>query len=392
MITRYLEKYILEDLKGKMVFISGPRQVGKTTLAKYIGENSFTGKYGYLNWDNRQDRKVILSGSFAADKKLFIFDEIHKYKNWKNYLKGEYDKYKERFHILVTGSARLDVYRRGGDSLLGRYISYRLHPFSLHELLGKDVSCAPFKELVFSENSGKERELFDILFKFGGFPAVFTAQDEKVLRRWHNERADRLVKEDIRDIENLRDISALQILIELLPDKVGSLFSLNSLKEDLGVTHKTIALWVDILEKFYYHFRIYPFQSNLIKSLRKEPKLYLWDWSEIKDENIRLENMVACHLLKFCHFLFDYEGYKAQLCYMRDKEQREVDFLITIENKPWFCIEVKNSFKSIPASMRYFGLKLKIPFIYEVIKEKDADFLRNNIRVISADKFLTALV
>lgn len=392
MITRYLEKYILEDLKGKMVFISGPRQVGKTTLAAYIGENSFTGKYGYLNWDNRGDRKVILSGSFAADKKLFIFDEIHKYKNWKNYLKGEYDKYKERFHILVTGSARLDVYRRGGDSLLGRYASYRLHPLSLHELLGKDISCEPFKELVFSENIGKERELFDILLKFGGFPAVFTARDEKVLRRWHNERVDRLVKEDIRDIENLRDISALQILIELLPDKVGSLFSLNSLKEDLGVTHKTIALWVDILEKFYYHFRIYPFQSSLIKSLRKEPKLYLWDWSEIKDENVRFENMIACHLLKFCHFLFDHEGYKAQLYYLRDKEQREVDFLVTVENKPWFCIEVKSSFKSMPASMKYFGTKLKIPFIYEVIKERGADFLRDNIRVISADKFLTALV
>ena len=392
MIKRYLEKYILEDLKDKMVFISGPRQVGKTTLARQIGENFFTENYEYLNWDNRQDRKTILSGIFHADKKLFIFDEIHKYKNWKNYLKGEYDKYKGEFNILVTGSARLDIYRRGGDSLLGRYYSYRLHPLSLGELSNREVPHLPFKELIFLDSNKGQKELFDILFKFGGFPEVFTKQTEKTLRRWHNERVDRLIKDDIRDIENVRDISALQVLIELLSDKVGSLFSLNSLREDLNVTHKTISLWVDILERFYYHFRIYPFTSNLIKSLRKESKLYLWDWSEIKDENIRFENMLASHLLKFCNFLSDKEGYKTQIYYLRDKEQREVDFLVTVENKPWFCVEAKSSFKGIPNPLKYFRAKLKIPFVYEVVKSENIDFVKDNIRVISANKFLSALV
>ncbi len=392
MIKRYLEKYILEDLKDKMVFVSGPRQVGKTTLAKQLGENFYSNNTTYLNWDNRVDRKIILSQVFPANKTFFIFDEIHKYKNWKNYLKGEYDKYKEIFKIMVTGSARLDIYRKGGDSLLGRYRPYRLHPFSLQELSNGKFNSTPFKELVFTDPPKEIKELFNNLLKFGGFPELFIKQSEKALRQWHNDKVDRLIKEDVRDIENIRDLSALQVLVELLPNKVGSLFSLNSLREDLNVTHKTISLWVDILEKFYYHFRIYPYSNNLIKSLRKEPKIYLWDWSEVEEEGVRFENMVAGHLLKFCNFLFDTEGYKTQLHYLRDKEQREVDFLVTVNNKPWFCVEVKNSFRDIPNPLKYFSSKLKIPFVYEVVKQDNIDFIKDNIRILSANKFLSSLV
>ena len=394
MIKRYLEKFILEDLKEKMVFIAGPRQVGKTTLAQEIGKRFFPNKYLYLNWDNREDRKLLLNATFEADKDLIIFDEIHKYKDWKNYLKGIYDKYKNRFRMLITGSARLDIYRRGGDSLLGRYYYYRLHPLSLKELLikkeAKTIAPVPFKGLKFLDFDKKNRELFNNLFYFGGFPEMVVRQSQRSLRRWHNERVDRVIKEDIRDIENIRDLSALQVLVELLPDKVGSLFSLNSLRQDLSVTHKTISLWTEILEKFYYHFRIYPFQAKRIRSLRKEPKIYLWDWSEITDEAIRFENMIASHLLKFCHFLFDIEGHKANLYYLRNIEKREVDFLVAIDNKPWFCVEVKSSFEKIPASLRYFGTKLKTPFIYEVVKEENVDCIKDNIRIISASKFLTA--
>ena len=392
MIKRYLEKAISEDLKEKMVFIAGPRQVGKTTLAMEIGKTLFPDRYLYLNWDNREDRKVLLNSTFMANRDFLIFDEIHKYKKWKNYLKGVYDKHKDRFKIMVTGSARLDIYRKGGDSLLGRYRYYRLHPLSLKELYGEGTRYSLFKELKFLDSDKKTKRLFSALFKFGSFPEVFVKQSEKDLRRWHNEKVDRLIREDIRDVENLRDLSSLQILVELLPDKVGSLFSLNSLREDLNVTHKTISSWVDILEKFYYHFRIYPFRSTYIKSLRKEPKLYLWDWSEVKDENARFENMIASHLLKFSHFLFDAEGYKAKLYYVRDTESREVDFLITIDNKPWFCVEAKNTFKDIAPSLKYFGRKIKIPFMYQVVKEENIDHVKDNIRIVSADKFLTALV
>jgi len=392
MIKRYLEKYVLNDLKNKMVFISGPRQVGKTTLAKQIGSKFFPDKSVYLNWDNSGDRAKIIKNLMPGGKDLFIFDEIHKYRNWKTYLKGQFDKHKEEFKYIVTGSARLDIYKKGGDSLLGRYHSHRLHPLSLSELAAIEANPMPFSKLIFSNENKKRLDLFKDLLKFGGFPEIFILRQEEELRRWHNERADRLIKEDIRDIENIRDISSLQVLIALLPERVGSLFSLNSLREDLGVNHKTIAQWVDIFERFYYHFRIYPFQSSLIKSLRKEPKLYLWDWSEISDEDIRFENMVASHLLKLCHFLYDIEGYKAQLYYLRDKEQREVDFLVTIDNKPWFCVEVKNKFREVPVTLKYFTKKLKVPFSYLVIKDGDIDVIKDDIHIINAVKFLTSLV
>jgi len=392
MIERYIEKFVLKDIKEKMVFIAGPRQVGKTTFAQYFGDKYFSGKSIYLNWDNREDRRNILQGIFEADKRLIIFDEIHKYRGWKSYLKGEYDKYKKRFKMMVTGSARLDIYRKGGDSLLGRYYYWRLHPFSLKEMLNRETKVEPFRELEFLNLEKERLEQFEVLFHFGGFPEMVIKQDTRALRRWHNEHIDRVVREDIRDIENVRDLSALQVLVEILPEKVGSLFSLNSLREDLNVTHKTIALWTDILERFYCHFRIYPFQSSKIKSLRKEPKLYLWDWSEIEREGARFENMVASHLLKFCHFLFDAYGYKAGLYFLRDVEKREIDFLIAVKNKPWFCVEVKSSSAGIPSALRYFSEKMEIPFVYKVVREKGVDYIKDKVRVISADKFLTALI
>ena len=393
MIHRYLESYIRSDLKKKMVFISGPRQVGKTTLARQIGERFFNDQYEYLNWDFAEDRNKLLSGIWQAQRDLFILDEIHKYKNWKGYLKGVFDKFKERFSVLVTGSARLDIYRKGGDSLLGRYRSYRLHPLSVAEIDApagdRGKTFTPFKELQFPSGGG---DSFQTLLKYGGFPEVFIKQEERTLRLWHNERADRLVKDDIRDVELVRDLSSLQVLIRLLPGKVGSLFSLNALREDLMAAHKSVALWVEILERFYYHFRIYPYQSTLVKSLRKEPKLYLWDWSEIEDPSIRFENMVAGHLLKFCHFLEDVHGFKAQLNFVRDKEQREVDFLVCVDGKPWFCIEAKYTSQEVPSSLKYFSTRLKVPFVYLVVQKSKVDVFKDSVRILSADKFLRGLV
>ena len=390
---RYLQDDIVRDLEDKMVFIGGPRQVGKTTLARLVGNGNYK-KYAYLNWDNRTDRKTILSEEFPADAGLLIFDEIHKYKKWKNYIKGEYDKHKERFDIIVTGSARLDLYRRGGDSLMGRYHYLRLHPFSLSEVVGKKREIDVFKELVFTDDpkGNKARKIFDELFIFGGFPEPFLKKDMRTLRRFHMERLERLVKEDIRDLESVRDISAIQILVELLPPKVGSLLSLNSMTEDLQVTYKTVAHWMDILEKFYYHYRIYPYNVRTIRSLKKEPKMYLWDWSQISDEAARFENIIASHLLKTVHYLTDIEGYKAELFFLRDIESRETDFLVTIDRKPWFSVEVKLSSLEISKPLKYFSDKLKIPFNYQVVKKEGIDYQYENIRVISADKFLSALI
>jgi len=391
MKKRYLIPHILRDLNEKMVFIGGARQVGKTSLAKYIAENYFK-HYDYLNWDARDDRKNILQSQFKGNAEIILFDEIHKYKDWKNYLKGQFDKHKDDFKILVTGSARLDVYRRGGDSLMGRYYYYRLHPFSLAEFLERGNEIVPFKEIVFQESGKETKEALEIALKFGGFPEPLLKQNEKELRRWHNQRVERLVREDIRDLENIRELSLLHVLVDILPDRVGSLLSLNSLREDLSVAHKTVAHWMDILERFYYHFRIYPFHHKKIRSLKKEPKLYLWDWSEVPDgRGARLENIVASHLLKMCHFLNDVEGYKTDLHFLRDAEAREVDFLVTESGKPWFAVEVKSNSREVSKSLPYFGDRLDIPFLYQAVSEKDVDIRKDKVRIISLDKFIVSL-
>ncbi|MDA2922738.1 ATP-binding protein, partial [Patescibacteria group bacterium AH-259-L07] len=297
-----------------------------------------------------------------------------------------------RFHILVTGSARLDLYRKGGDSLMGRYHYYRLHPFSVVEALEINTQPKTFKELTFVNSNKDTASVFTNLFTFGGFPEPFLSKNHTVLRRFHNEHVDRLIREDIRDVESIRDLSALQILVEILPEKVGALLSLNTLREDLEVTHKTISLWMDILERFYYHFRVYPFASRKIRSLRKQPKMYLWDWSEIEDKSIRLENMVASHLLKMVHFIYDVQGHRIELNFLRDIEGRETDFVVTVNKKPWFAVEVKLSATKLSKQLRYFKDKLSIPVVYQVVQEPDVDFVQNNIRVISAEKFLTGLI
>jgi predicted AAA+ superfamily ATPase len=388
--NRYLEKKIISDLSQKMVFIGGPRQVGKTTLAKKIGKSAYQ-NFSYMNWDNVDDRKKIIKSMLDSDAQMIIFDEIHKYRNWKNYVKGQFDKYKEKFDILVTGSARLDLYKKGGDSLLGRYYYFRLHPFSMAEALEKNNSIVPFQKILFSSEP-KMSEIFKQLFEFGGFPEPFIHKNKELLRRWHNQRTEKIVKEDIRDIESIRDLSTLQTLAALLPEKVGSQFSLNSLREDLLISHKTISHWMDVLERFYYHFRISAYWAKSIKSLRKEKKMYLWDWSEVPSASARLENIVASHLLKLCHFLYDAKGHKAELHYLRDRDGHEVDFLIAVDKKPWLAVEVKNSDQKISKNIRYFSKKIQIPFKYQLVQTENVDFIQDDIRVMSVDKFLSALI
>lgn len=388
---RYLHEIITADLKERMIFVGGPRQVGKTTLARFIGEKEYQ-RAQYLNWDNRNDRKDIIDVRLEGDAQLIIFDELHKYSKWKNHLKGVFDTYRDHFDVLVTGSARLDLYMKGGDSLFGRYHYFRLHPFSVAELTGTPFGVDPPSALVFPDSSKETTESLETLLRFGGFPEPFLKQDERTLRRWQNERLDRLVKEDIRDIESIRDLSALQVLVEILPSKVGSRFSLNALKGDLQVAHKTVSAWVNVLERFYYHFRIYPFASRAIHSLRKEPKLYLWDWSQLEDGAVRFENMVASHLLKFTHFLRDAHGWQAELFYVRDVEGREIDFLVAVNKKPWFAVEVKESNVTPSKHLTYFTRKFDIPFLYQVVKTPNVDILQKGVRVISVGKFLNGLV
>lgn len=386
---RYLTEAAYEDLREKMVFIGGARQVGKTTFAVDLLGKRFRAP-AYFNWDNRSDRREIMAAHWPGDADLIILDEIHKLRGWKNLVKGEYDKLKDRYRFLVTGSARLDIVRRGGDSLQGRYHYYRLCPFSLAEMTGRTNDVKIFEEIPI----GPEIPIpeFEALLEFGGFPEPLFRQNTRFLRRWHNEKIERMFRDDITSIEQVRDLGRMKFLSDLLPERVGSLFSINAIREDLEVGFKAVSNWVTILESFYYHFRIRPFVHGWIRSIKKEPKLYLWDWSEVGEPGARFENLVAGHLLKLCHFLYDGDGLKAELSFLRDVDKKEVDFLVTVDRKPWFAVETKLADEYVSPDLEYFREKLRIPFTYQVIRKRGVHRLIRGVHVISADRFLAGLV
>lgn len=387
---RYLEKYIISDLKEKMVFIWWPRQVWKTTLSLDIWGKYYK-KYTYLNWDNIEHKKRILKSEYDYESNIIIFDEIHKYNNWKNLLKWEYDVKKDKYDFLVTWSARLDIYQKWWDSMLWRYYYYRLHPFSLAEILNIENDFSNHISLNFQDNFFNE-ELNNLL-NFWWFPEVFLKKDLRTLNRWKKDRIKRIIYEDIRDLNNLRDLWILEILVNILNTKVWSIFSINSLVEDLQITNNTITSWVEILEKVYYCYRIYPYTKSSLKSLKKEPKLFLWDYMEIKNIWNKNENLVSNHLLKWIHFLQDVYWYDVKLQYIRDKEKREVDFAILIDDKLEYLIEVKTSDTSLSKSLLYYKEKLWVKNCFQVVFwEKNIDIEKNGIRIISASKFLTALI
>lgn len=387
-IKRYLTPAIVDDLADKMVFIGGPRQVGKTTLAlEGVGaslENS------YYNWDKIQQRLAAIRGEWPPAAKLVILDEFHKYRKWKTWLKGEWDTRSGNLRFLLTGSARMNMYRRGADSLQGRYHYYTLHPFSMAELHGCLPAIKPFSEIHF-EHSGSAHDI-DVLLRYGGFPESYLKQDERFTRRWHQECFELLFKEDIRDLTQLQDLTTLMLLAEMIPNRISSILSLNSIAQDLQVNFRTVARWMDVFEQFYYCFRLSPFQSRAIASVKKEKKLYLWDWSQVPDEPKRYENLIASSLLKYCDYLHDREGYKATLHYVRDDTGREVDFLVAIDNKPWFAVEAKLSDSDVSKTMLYFKERLGISFCYQVVKNTERDFINRGIRIIPAKRFLMSLV
>ncbi len=386
---RYLTAAVSADLREKMIFVGGARQVGKTTFATELVAPQFKGS-ACFNWDNRTDRRRIAASDWPGDVELLVFDEIHKYRKWKTLLKGEYDKLKERYRFLVTGSARLDVYRRGGDSLQGRYHYYRMHPFSLAEMIGTRQRIEIGKEIPV-DSKEREAELADLL-RFGGFPEVLFKANIRTLRRWQNEKIERLFREDIRDSERIRDLGAMKLLGDLLPDRSSGLLSVQSLCQDVEASHRAVSHWLDVLESFYYLYRIRPYHQRVLRSLRKEAKLYLWDWSELTDEGKRFENLVASHLLKLVHFLHDRDGHKLELHFLRNQEKKEVDFLVTNDGAPWFAVECKLNDESPWPPLRYFRDRLNIPFAYQVLRRPNVDRLKDGVRVISAGRFLAGLI
>jgi uncharacterized protein len=369
---RYLSPSIEEDLRHKMVFVGGPRQVGKTTLAlRLLGPNADESHPAYFNWDHAEDRQRLLRGELPSGQRRIVLDEIHKFARWRNLVKGFYDKHKSSMTFIVTGSARLDYYRRGGDSLQGRYHYYRLHPFSLRE----------------ADPQGRVKAL-DRLLRFGGFPEPFFAGNERLWRRWQREVLEKVVREDLRDLERVREISLVELLVHHLPQCVGSPLSVKSLSDLLQVAHDTIEHWVSVLERLYVCFRIAPFGSAKIRAVRKEKKLYFWDWSRIPGEGQRFENLVACQLLKYCHWMEDTEGYAMELRFLRDTDKREVDFVVLKEGRPEFAVECKTGENRSSAAAHYFRARTAIPLFYQVHRgTKDYGSEKSGVRVLPFTRF-----
>jgi len=349
-IPRYLENPVRKALQAKMVFVGGPRQVGKTTFALgFLGKDADEKHPAYFSWDHPSVPPRLRKAELPGDEPLLVLDEIHKYARWRNLLKGIYDTEKGSRKILVTGSARLDYYRKGGDSLVGRYRYFRLHPFSLREL-----------------KRSPSRSDLEALLKFGGFPEPAITQNEAEHRIWQRDRISRVVREDLRDLERIREISLIEHMVDMLPSRVGSPLSVKSLSEDLQIDPKTAERWLSILENMYVSFRIPPYGAPRVRAVKKERKLYLWDWSAVPDRGPRFENLVASQLLKYCHRVEDTEGYSMDLRFLRDTDKREVDFVVLQDRKPLFAVECKSGEKAIGAAIRYFEERTRIPRFYQV--------------------------
>ena len=350
MTPRYLADSVRSDLGDRMVFVGGPRQVGKTTFAlSMLGAGSDESSPAYLNWDYLPDRERILAARLPPSQRLVIFDELHKYASWRGLLKGLYDKHRSSVSFLVTGSARLDYYRKGGDSLQGRYHYYRLHPFTLRES-GRDADAAAVAHLL----------------RFGGFPEPFLRGEERFHRRWLREHSARVVHEDLRDLEQVREVSRLDLLLAHLPACVGAPLSVNRLRTLLHASHESVERWIAAFERLYLCYRLAPFGSAPIRAVRKERKLYFWDWSRVNDPGPRFENMVAGHLLKYCHLVEDTEGHEMELRFLRDTDGREIDFVVLRDGRPEFAVECKSGERAAAPACRYVRERSAIPRFYQV--------------------------
>ncbi len=387
-IQRYLKNSIWKDAlaDGKMAFISGPRQVGKTHLAKQCLKSSTN----YFNWDVTEFKHHWIRSPLKAIEEIgegpVVFDELHKYPHWKNSLKGLYDQVGEQIQIIVTGSARLDLYKKGGDSLLGRYIPYRLHPFTVAErpdFAGNPDQLEP----------GKIHYPLKDLIACSGFPEPLLLSSERKARRWSRLRLEQLVREDIRDFKNIRNIELIKLLIELLPARVGSPLSLNSLREDLHVAYATLQEWVAVLQNLYICFKVPPYSRNIARALTKEAKYYLFDWLPISEQGPLLENIVAVHLQKSCHFWTDLAYGIFNLCYIRTKEKEEVDFCVVRNGKPWMLVECKSQSTTLSKALKKFTAKFPSATAFQLTtKNVDRVVPGTNIRIINIEKFLSMLI
>lgn len=379
-----------------MVFLSGPRQVGKTTVAKAYADC-------YLNWDNDPVKQLILSGQekvgayceldrVRADMPVIAFDEIHKYPRWKQFLKGFFDEYEKSCHIIATGSARMDVYKRGGDSMMGRYFPFRVHPLSVAELLTTELPG----EQIIRPPAKLEDDEWAALCHFGGFPEPFLKRSQMFSSRWNRLRREQLIKGDIRDLTRIAEIDQIGALAEILAKRSGEQLVYKALGNEIKVDEKTVKNWTAALKHLFYGFEIRPWHKNIENSIRKTPKWFLRDWALVGDRGKRFETLVACHLLKAAEGWTDLGLGEFELFYIRDKQKREVDFLMSRDHEPWMLVEAKHGEQKLSDSLVRFADKLKVRHAFQVVKDlsyEEIDLFKCDRPVVApARTFLSQLL
>jgi len=371
---RYLANVLSRDLRKKMVLLAGPRQCGKTTLAKSLLDP--TGEY--LNWDIQRDRKIIRELAWPKDASMVVLDELHKAPKWKNLLKGVIDEFGNKPPLLVTGSARLDAFRRAGDALTGRTYFYRLHPIDLAE------------SRVFLPSESTQQRI-ERLLTAGGFPEAFLNPDEAA--RLRNDRMELVTREDLRDLSRLTSWRGPADLVELLRERVARPTNFDNLAQSLGVSPPTSKAWVELLEKLYIVFLLPPYSNSLARSIRKDRRIYFFDCAAAYDETgaPQLENLVACSLLKFTQFRKDAFGENWGLYYLRDKEDREVDFVVTRNRRVHWLIEVKSSDRDLSRALKYYTDKLKPVESIQLVRNLDRPLEISGCKILPLGKWLEAL-
>ncbi|MCX8111377.1 MAG: AAA family ATPase [Syntrophorhabdaceae bacterium] len=408
MITRIARDYIFdpEINTDKMIFLTGPRQIGKTTFAlEWLKEMKMEDMY--FNWDNPstiiQYKRNPLIFKNLIDERYndypvpLVFDEIHKQKNWRDILKGIYDISKEKMMLLVTGSARLGYFRKTGDSLIGRYFLYQLLPIGLPEIISdfsyiiKDGSIFSsgdaFIRLIRSVNTKNYHDNYERLMLYGGFPEPLSRSSKRFFTRWQREYKTLITKEETRDLTKISDLRGIEQLVEILPERVGSPLSINSLCEDLSYHHATITNWIQILSTLYLVFTIRPWHRSLTRSIKKETKLYFFDWTNVKDRGFRFENFIAVTLIKMATRLTETGVGVYEIMYIRDREKREVDFVLIEDGKPLALFEAKEGETSLSTSGRYFSERLNIPFYQIVNRDIKPEEYKGNCYIIPSIAF-----
>lgn len=322
-MKRLIQTLLQQDIGRKIQLLSGPRQVGKTTLSQQL-----TADYQYLSYDRSEHRQIIGEAAWDRSKQLIIFDELHKMPQWKRWLKGIYDTEKQGPALMVTGSARLDTFRKVGDSLAGRYFQYRLHPLTLNELKAIEVDFNP--HLSFAR-----------LMSCSGFPEPYLDGTNTFYQRWRTSHLDIILRQDLIDLETVSSIQAIEQLVYILAQQVGSLVSYSSLARTLQVSDKTIKRWLGILESLFVVFRVNPYTTKQSQTITKAPKYYFYDVARVENEGARFENLVALAFHAEIDFIKDTLGQTFFLQFLRKKDGREIDFVVTAKNRVHMFVECK---------------------------------------------------